>query len=205
MTSAELWEEYRPRIAEAREADRREVQLSLVSVPELVGRSWLMPMNIARLLYLEAINHPFIAGGDSTREEVLDFLWIMSPEFKAGRPELAKKFFRRYWFRRVDAVPLQQYLASEFATEGNADGKPPEPQWVAKLVDVFASEYGWSEAEILSISLKRLFRYGDAIVARHGNTSVDWNSPRADKLKHEYILKAAEIQKRDKAESTRTE
>jgi len=195
MTPAELWEEYRPRIAEARDADRRDVQTSLVSVPELVGKSWVMPMTIARLLYLEAINHPFLSGAEADRDAVLDFLWIMSPEFKAGNRRAAKKFFRRYWLRRVDPEPLREYLASEFESEENADGTPPAPEWVAHLVDVFASEYGWSEAEIHTISLKRLFRYGNAIVARRGDKIGPAMSPKADRVKAEYLVKVRELEK----------
>jgi len=195
MTVAELWEEYRPKIAAAREADRREVQLSLVTSPELIGRAWIMPMTINRLLYLEAIDHPFLNGGAVTRDGVLNFLWIMSPEFVPGATRAAKKFYRKFWFRRLHPEPLVEYLEAEFNTEGQED-KSPDANWVAQLVDVFASEYGWAEAAILDAPLRRLFRYAEAIQQRKDEkSSVGFNSPQADAMRNEYMIKVNTIQK----------
>lgn len=192
MTAAELWEQYRPKIAEARERDRRDVQRSLVSIPDLVGRAWVVPMTLERLIVLESIEHPFLKGDYATRDDVLNFLWIMSPEFVGGNPKATKRFFRRFWFRRIDEDSLRDYLAEEFANEKQTSGKVPDANWVAHLVDVFAHEYGWAENEILNIPIKRLFRYADAIVARHGENKVSF-SPQADKLKHEYLKEMEKI------------
>jgi hypothetical protein len=206
MNAAELFEKYRPRIAEAREADRRALQLSLVGTPELIGKSWVMPMTLDRLLILEAIDHPFLTGNPAGREAVINFLWIMSPDFVAGKPRATKRFFRRFWFRRVDPAPLMEYLGREFDGEGKGDGKPPDPSWVAKLVDVMASEYGWSEAEIFQIPLKRIFRYAEAMVARRDDRgSVQFTTPRADSVRNEYLRELASIQRREAQESSRAE
>ncbi len=198
MTVAELWEEYRPKIAAAREADRREVQLSLVASPERIGRAWIMPMTLSRLLYLEAIGHPFLTGGAVSRDQVLDFLWIMAREFEPGNQRAAKRFFRRFWFRKINPEPLVEYLASEFDQEGKED-KHPESNWVAQLVDCFGAEYGWAEAAIMDIPLKRLFRYAEAICARKDAKSVSFNSPKADQMRHEYMMRANEIQREEAA------
>lgn len=206
MTAAELFESYRPRIAEARDEDRRVLQRSLISSPELVGRAWVVPMNLTRLLILESIDHPFLTGLPAGRESVLNFLWIMSPQFKEGNPKAAKRFFRRFWFRRVDPEPLREYLANEFADEGKRDGKPPEPAWVAQLVDVLAHEYGWAEAEIFAIPLKRIFRYAEAMVGRRSESgAIDFTTPRADKMRHQYLRELAGIQKREQEETVAAE
>lgn len=194
MTVAELWEEYRPKIAAAREADRRDVQLSLVATPERIGRAWIMPMTLNRLLYLEAVEHPFLSGGDVSREQVLDFLWIMSPEFQPGDKKMAKKFYRRFWFRRVNPLPLVEYLANEFGHE-SGDDKSPDANWVAQLVDCFACEYGWSEDSILNTPLKRLFRYSEAMCDRKDAKGVSFKSTNADAMRHEYMTKANNIQR----------
>jgi len=209
MTAAELWGKYRERIAEAREIDRREIQLSLVSTPSLVDvgpGSWIVPMTLNRLLILESIEHPFLTGSVAGREAVLNFLWIMSPEFKAGDRRAAKKFFRRFWFRKLKDEPLREYLAKEFeGSKGDQEGAPQEA-WVAQLVDVLAFEYGWSEAAIFDIPLKRIFRYADAMVARRSDTkTVQFNTPRADAVRNEYLREMAAIQKREQEETARAE
>lgn len=208
MTAAELWEKYRERIAEAREIDRREIQLSLLSTPSLVDvgpAAWIVPMTLNRLLVLESIEHPFLSGSDAGREAVLNFLWIMSPEFKAGDRRAAKKFFRRFWFRKLKPEPLREYLAKEFEGKGDQGGAP-EAAWVAQLVDVLAFEYGWSEAAIFDIPLKRIFRYADAMVARRSDVNtVKFNTPRADAVRNEYMREMAAIQKREQEETARAE
>ena len=201
MTVAELWEEYRPKLDAAKEADRRDVQLSMVCAPEFIGKSWVMPMTLGRLLFLDAINHPFLTGQPTDRNGVLDFLWIMSPQFSPGNRKAAKKFFRRYWFKEIDAGPLREYLAEEFADEGTS--KEPDPTWIAQLVDVIASEYGWSEREIFDIPLKRIFRYSEAIVARRSDSkTINFTTPKTDAVRNDYLRKVRSIQQ---AEAPREE
>lgn len=208
MTAAELWEKYRERIAEARELDRREIQLSLLSTPTLVDVgvvAWVVPMTLNRLLILESIEHPFLTGSNAGREAVLNFLWIMSPEFVPGDRKAAKKFFRRFWFRKLKPDPLREYLAKEFEGKGDQEGAPQEA-WVAQLVDVLAFEYGWSEAAIFDIPLKRIFRYADAMVARRSDVNtVKFNTPKADAVRNEYLREMAAIQKREQEETARAE
>lgn len=195
MTAVELWETYRPKIAEARDRDRREMQSSLVSIPVLVGKDWLEPLTLRRLMYLEAINHPMLTGASCPRAGVIDFLWVMSARFKPGDDPGLAKFRRRFWFRKIDGEKLREYLAGEFPNEPDANGRPPAPAWVAQLVDMIASEYGWSEADILDAPIKRLMQYTEALVARKGDKQPTPKSPRADRIKSEYLREVADLTK----------
>jgi len=194
MNAAELFESYRPRIAEARERDRRETQLALVACPVRIGSAWIQPMTLRRLMYLEAISHPIITGLNCGRGAMVDFLWVMSKGFVPGSERGVKKFRRRFWFRKVDSEKIRNHLAEEFADtpahEGNVD-----PCWVAQLVDMIAGEYGWSEAEILDVPIRRLMMYADALVARRAEKKSITKSPRADALKADYLVKAAQLTK----------
>jgi hypothetical protein len=197
MNAAELFESYRPRIAEARERDRRETQLALVACPVRIGSAWIQPMTLRRLMYLEAINHPIITGLNCERGAVVDFLWIMSDDFVPGCERGAKKFRRRFWFRKIEPEKIREHLAGEFADmaapEGNVD-----PRWVAQLVDMIAGDYGWSEAEILDVPIRRLMMYADALVARRTEARSVAKSPRADAIKAEYLVRASALAKSER-------
>lgn len=201
---AKLWEEYRPKLAEAREKDTRDLQRSLVSSPERVGNAWIVPLTLGRFLYLDAISHPFLTGDSATRDQVLDYLWIMSPEFKPGNLKAAKRFFRRFWFRRVKADALREFLAEEFAADARAESKAPDPTWIPRLVDVLANEYGWSEREIFDLPLRRLHLYSGAMVARRSDNPVSWSTPHADRVRNEFFKEANKDKKTETPEEKET-
>jgi hypothetical protein len=61
--------------------------------------------------------------------------------------------------------------------------------WVASVVDLLASEYGWNEKKILRIPLPRLFRYVAQINYRKGGSKVMFSSE-ADRLRQEFMAAA---------------
>lgn len=193
MTVAELWEVYQPRIAAAKDQDRREADEVLLPYPELVGGIWVEPITIERLLLLEAVEHPVLRGGDLTRNDVLNFFWICSPDFVAGNPKKAKKYFRKFW--RVDlnrvGEELGDHLKAEFEASTGSDSPPPA-NWIITLIDALASEYGWAEDRILALPLRRAFAYAHAMMSRKGSKEIPI-AKHADKVRHEYLHKIDEI------------
>ena len=137
-----------------------------------------------------------------TKADVLQFLWIMSPDFrpcfKAGRSFGRRHFFIRW---RKYANLIYELIAAEMESELEAssfekknEAEPPSG-WVATLIDGAASQYGWSEKEIMNIPLNRAKAYMNAMTKR---LSMDSNSNpefhrHADKVRHEYLKKFQEL------------
>ena len=75
------------------------------------------------------------------------------------------------------------------ATEGKQEGGEVPTNWVATLIDGAASQYGWSERQILDLPVMRARAYMEAMSARlTGGKAAAW-AKNADKVRHEYISK----------------
>lgn len=200
MTAQELWAEYLPKLDAARERDRVEQQGVFLTVPESVGGIWLQPLTIKRFLLLEGIEHPILTGKDVTPESVASFCYLLSPEFKEGDSKAAKDFIKNF------PKPSEQFSEqfTEFiknqlqinAPESNGnETQSANASWVCSTIDLIASEYGWSESDILDLPIRRAFAYGRAIANRKsGSKSATFNKNQ-DAVKGDYLKKVSELRK----------
>lgn len=60
--------------------------------------------------------------------------------------------------------------------------------FAASFVDLFASEYGWSEADVMACKLKRLFQYTNAIHNRKNPKAILFN-PLSGRVRREWLVK----------------
>ena len=208
-SSAELWEAYLPRLAAAKEQDRQDITRAFLPLVIPLGRFKIVPVTIERLLWLEEIKSPFITGkGSVTKLDVLSFLWICSPDFRVGMDH-GKSFCRRHFLIswRKYAITILEYVQEMMSSLGADtdqasvdDGKPMQYDWLPVFVDGFASQYNWSEKEIMNIPIYRVGYYATAMAAR-----MDWSGKKSakfarhqDKVKKEY-LRAANVAAREEA------
>ena len=191
---ANLWAEYQPRIEQARRRDAEGSTLPFVELhEERIGDFPAVILNIQKYLLLQQAG-VFEGKGDKTVNDVLIFLWIVHPEFVA-EPLRSKAFFKEH--AKIDlqayATQITDYLGSMFqmmpGKESGKSGGGSNKDWVASLVDLIASEYGWPEKEILNIPLPRLFQYVSRITQRLSGSPVSF-SKEADRLQAEFMEKA---------------
>ena len=195
-TAAEVWAQFKPKLAEAREQDRANVALSFLPIIIPLGRFKIAPLTIERLLWLEQIHSPFVGGHQPAREDVLAFLWINSPDFRVG--EWAGKKFT--WNNYL--INWQRYagLINEYMTEvaesmgGDDDGSSPESNWLPSMVDGFASQYHWSYEDIMKMPVERAMVLSSAMGARISEKSQPSFSPNADRVRSDMLnaIRAAE-------------
>ena len=198
-TAADVWEEYLPRLAEAREQDRENITRAFLPVIVPLGSFKIVPLTIERLLWLETAESPFLTGArDPTRHDVLAFLWICSPDFRVGF-EYGRRFCRRHVFIRWRHYAEKIIEIIEDAVEmmgsvsGKGDGAPMNYDWLPTFIDGVASQYHWSEREIMNIPLTRVGYYVKAMMARLSAMSgakgagVAKFSPKQDAVKAEYL------------------
>jgi hypothetical protein len=194
MTAAELWKRYQPKLAAAKEKDREDASAALMRNPVLIGGQWIKPLSIESLIFLQAAGHPLFKEGEIGAEDVLSFLWVTSVGFKPMCKWRYRLFKLRFLFADQEKmkVDVVEWLHHEFGTpdESKSDGEvhAPPHNWVTGLIDLLASEYGWSENEIMEMPIKRAFGYSKAIIQRKtaGEQQVRW-AKETDKVRGQYL------------------
>lgn len=203
MDAADLHARYRAELAEARQKDNEEAGRVFLTVNVPVGRFWIAPLTLERFLFLEQVKSPFMgfcAEEDliPTKADVLQFLWIMSPDFrpcpKAGRWFGRRNFFirwRKYAFKLYEMISAEMEAEIEASSFEKKEDAQPDPGWVAALIDGAASQYGWSERDILNLPLNRAKAYMGAMgkrlsMSKGGDPTFKRH---ADKVRHEYLKK----------------
>ena len=185
---ARLWDEYSPRIAEARKRDSARGHLSFVDFHlERIGEFPAVPLTIEK--YLLSQQAGCFDGTCGKGSPVLIFLWIVNPDFEA-EPEKGRAFFRKH--RKTDcgkhAKAIQDYVTEAFG-ETTENSQSSRGLWVASIIDMIASEYGWSEKEIMQAPITRLMAYCSAIRVRHGGSAVSFGSE-ADRMHMKFMEEA---------------
>ncbi len=196
MDAASLHERFLADLAEARTKDREETGRIFLTVNVPVGRFWLAPLTLERYLFLEQVKSPFLGFCTEeemipTKEDVLQFLWIMNPNFRPSQRAGRWFAYRNYFIRwRSYALKIYKLIAAELEAELEKPKDTSEEMgttWIAALIDGAASQYGWSERDILNLPIQRAKKYMDAMVKRvGGGKSIEFNR-HADKARHEYL------------------
>ena len=91
-------------------------------------------------------------------------------------------------------------MENEIEAHSKGEQKEPPINWIAMLIDGAASQYGWTEREIMNLPLARAKAYMEAMGARLGgeDSSVVF-SKRADKVRHEYLKKFESLNNKKQA------
>ena len=187
-TAAQVWEEFKPKLAAARELDRANVALSFLPIVVPLGRFEIAPLTIERLLWLEQISSPFVTGRQPERVDVLAWLWINSPDFRVG-----EKYGRRFVWNncligwKKYALLIGEYMQGVAESIGGEDTGAIESNWLPQMVDAFASQYHWTAAEILKMPVEQATVLASAMGARVSEKSTPSFSPNADKVRGEML------------------
>lgn len=197
MSPEELWaQKYARRHAEelAREEARREQ--AFLDVPFLVAGEPLRAMTPYDLLLLNGAESPFVCAGEMTAEHVALFYWVQHADNdrtetwrnRRTRDKLIKRLAVRKYDELVAAgrdYVEETFLDAPRGTTG-ADRRPLGTCFLAPLVVNLALATGWSQTEIMTTPLPRLFQYFKAIRAKNeGKEFVD-SSP-SDRITGEFL------------------
>lgn len=207
MNAADLHKRFKADLAEARRKDCEDSGRVFLTVNVPLGRFWLAPLTLERYLFLEQVQSPFLGfcaeeNVIPTKEDVLHFLWIMHPKFRpvhsAGRRFALFHYFinwKKYAGMIYEAIAaeMEKELAS---AKDDGSSESMKSGWVAQLIDGAASQYGWSEREILDLPISRARAYMDAMAKRlMGEKDAITFEFHADKVRHEYIKSLTALNK----------
>jgi hypothetical protein len=165
------------REAVEREGGRRDE--AFLDVDCIVGGIRVQPLTAERFLILDGIRSPFVCGTVPKPEDVAILLWVCSSGFSTTDRKARGRFIkecRKVKFEQSckDAV---KYISDAFADSpgGGEPSSQPCCSWCAAIVDIIASEYHWSERDILKVPLRRLFQYIRMITLRNNPKAIFFN------------------------------
>lgn len=183
-----------PGYLEAVNRENESRDLAFLDVPESICGIDILQMTPRHLVMLDRSNNPFLFTPAPVDPDLFPqlvvFLWALSPDYVMGEGAAKTKFVKSCrklkFISTVQAV--ETYVKETFQdapTREESNGYAPSyTSFVASLVDLLASEYGWSEAEIFNMPLKRIFQYLRRIEIRHG-AKVMFNP--SDKIKGDWL------------------
>lgn len=172
---------------QARDAQHRDE--AFVATTHTVCGVELRPMSPYDLHLLQALENPFIVGGAITPESIAQYCALLAEP--APRGWWARRRFFRTLARQPYATAVAEIRAYQtrlfYASGAPATEDPSDPQvsglspqvspgasapaplsLIAPLITSVAMATGWSEAELMSMPLSKLFQYQRAIQQQQG-------------------------------------
>ncbi len=125
---------------------------------------------------LIAIRSPFLCGGDIGGEDVVLFLWRLSPRFSRDDHELRLRFFARVRAVAFEPEEFRRAVRSVFRfidrmlcdrPPSSTGGSQSDVSFVASLVHEIATAYGWDRDTILDTPMPQVFQYVRKIQREH--------------------------------------
>ena len=149
------------------------------------------PLTVRDLAALQAIGSPFMVGKQPGAGDVAAFLWLLHPKYhpraRVRRWLFLQSLRRRNFIKLVEGI--REYIAESFQDTpgGTSTTEPSYYSVAAALVGMFASNYGWSETEILNLPVKRALQYRAEIMRRINPDSILFNP--SDRVVGEWLTK----------------
>ena len=184
------WEDVAAEIAAKRIEDKEARTCALLGVAEDCADLPANPLTARQMLLLEYAGCAFMCGGEVTPGDVVQFLWVISPEYSTDVKE-ATAFSRKIGGIQFTsaAESIKRWLELQLLDipAGRPTGKISGRVWLAQYVDLFAHQYGWSDDRILDTPILRLGQYKNEILARLNGDAGEPSSAREDRLKAEWL------------------
>jgi hypothetical protein len=161
--------------------------VSFLAFPEVICGIDVPPMTLRHYLLLAALGSPFINGGRVEPYDVAAFfICVTGKNQGVAKWRLLRQIAQLKANEALDGI--ESYLAESFQdapAETRNESQTSYFSFAAGLVDLFASQYGWAQAEIVDSKLKCLFQYLKAAQKRANPKSVLFNP--SDKLKGRWL------------------
>lgn len=168
-----------PGLREAEDSYRQAASEAFAGVePNIAGTVEILPFTPQMFIELDGAGNAFFNGTDITPADICAFLWRCSPYYtRDGQAaEDTRRFFNGslYVLNYPKAVDdIKAYIKRAWLgmplwkTKVKPTGEQAIGQWPARLVHMFAREYGWLEAYVLNLPFRRLWQYANRILEEH--------------------------------------
>lgn len=185
--------EFIPGVKEAEERFRDEQLEAFAGVePDICECVAVVPLTPQIYVELSGSSNGFFGGSTTVAPvDVAVFLWRVSTGFKREDKELRKTFNQVISVLPFDqcVTEILEYIRRSLAPMPQwpgSDGPSSAGVWPSRLVDLFASEYGWSEEYTLNRPFRRLWQYANRILERK-NDKYTHKCPEALALRRQWL------------------
>lgn len=179
-----------PGYRDALEREEFRRNAAFLGVSELICGVEVQPLTLEHVCRLQCVGNPFLCGGVPSVEDVAVFLWAVSPQYSP------RSKWRRFWFirsiRKLPFIPaveaIRAYIEEAFEdTIGGEQGGFIKSDWsgFASLVATLASEFGWTEREIMQMPIKRVWQYARIIQKRHDPKA--WFPSKSGRIRQQWL------------------
>ena len=185
-----------PGIREA-EARYREEQIEAFAgvEPDICRMIAVLPFTPQMFIELSGAGNALLEAKQVSPIDVAQFLWRVSPgfdRFDAGKRQTFNlcvailpfdqavdeilEYVRRAW----EPMPMWP---------GGSGATPSAGVWPSRIVDLFASEYGWLEEYTLNLPFRRLWQYANRVLERK-NEKYTQRCPESLRLRQKWLEEA---------------
>lgn len=192
---------YKRQLAVRKESEIRETAL-------LPMRFDLMDIEVNQFtpqhfILLDFADNPHISGDKKpTLEDTLQFLWVVSPEYK-HKDKIAFAMFKEKYHKLDNekmSMEIYEYLSYSLLDliPNNTPeqsipktNKTPNYAWIIPYIDIIASQYGWTDEYILNLPFARILQYTRVIEERltaSGGGIVMLGNKLSDKATKELLI-----------------
>jgi len=174
-------------------------ELAFTDFPVKILDLEVSQLTLRKFFLLACAGNPLLFGGNVGPEHVVQFLWVVSLDFDPDDVEKRDIFVQlaaeMHFANTVSAIRkyCQDSLMDRPPANANADPIESPTCWLAYFIDRFASEYHWTEDQILDKPIARLYQLLRQITLRE-NPRYKFINSRLTLLEIEYADKAEELE-----------
>lgn len=185
-----------PGYEDAVEKENKLREFSFLDYPELICDIRVNPLTPRLFSLLHLKKSPIICGDkDIAVEDILLFLWVISVDFESNNEVKRKKFVEQCFTHKPQDLYLAiaDYIEEAFQDSTNTRGIPDEVpyyHWLSSLIVILASEFHWSEKDILDMPFKRIWQYLRCISKKYDSRAILFN--KSDRLKSDWLMSLQE-------------
>lgn len=151
-----------PGYEEAVAAEQSNRELAFIDLPIPICGVTVNQMTPKHLLLLKGCDNRFITGGRLRDGDLETFLWLISTDYKPGADQMVKwvKKHLRGLNKGTAYKAVSGYLERTFQDAPASSGVEQKQYTasVAFLVDLFGTEYGWTDTQVLNCPIARLYQ-----------------------------------------------
>lgn len=186
-----------PGYREAVENESRLRDAAFLNLPELIADIRVKALTPKHLLLLTLRKSPLVVGGDISVDDLLLFVWVVSEDFDPKDEEKRKAIVSKcletspenLMKECADYLNLAFYDSNTGVSPSSKDSTHKSNAIyvsnVSLLVDLFASEYGWTPDIVLNLSYKQIWQLVRSIHMRHDNKVIMFNQ--SDNVKSQWL------------------
>jgi len=185
------WEDVAAEIAAKRIEDKEARVCAMLGVCEDCAGLPADHLTPRKMLLLEYAANAFVGGGEVMPEDVVQFLWVISPDYSPDS-EKAKAFSKKVGGLKYETAvaSIRRWLELQLldVPPAKPSGRISGRLWLAQYVDLVAHQYGWTDEHIMNLPLGRLGQYKNEIVGRENGTGGrEPHSAYEDRMKAEWL------------------